>query len=79
MFLDAEVLSEIVHSLWKFCVWERNEILIPSLWNSVDMVVIGVSSNSPGKIHVLFHDGDSLGMDGAQVGVFKNANQVSLS
>ena len=29
-------------------------------------------------MHVLGHDGDSLGVDGAQVGVFEKSNHVSL-
>ena len=31
------------------------------------------------KLDILGHDGDPLGVDGSQVGVFKQANQVSLS
>merc|ERR1739838_433010 len=31
-----------------------------------------------GKLDVLGHDGDTLGVDGAQVGVFEETNQVSL-
>ena len=32
-----------------------------------------------GQLDVLGHDGDSLGVDGAQVGVLKQTNQVSLA
>ncbi len=31
-----------------------------------------------GKLDVIGHDDDTLGMDGAQVGVLKETNQVSL-
>ena len=36
------------------------------------------ATDTTGKLDVLGHDGDSLGMDGTQVGVFKESNQVSL-
>ena len=38
-----------------------------------------LSSNSSGQLDVLGHDGDTLGMDSAQVGVLKQTNQVSLT
>ena len=37
-----------------------------------------LSSDSSGQLDVLWHDGDSLGVDGAQVGVFEEADQVGL-
>lgn len=36
------------------------------------------SSDSSGQLDVLGHDGDSLGVDGAQVGVLEQTNQVGL-
>ena len=36
------------------------------------------SSDSSSQLDVLWHDGNSLGVDGAQVGVFKKTNQVSF-
>jgi histone H3 len=36
------------------------------------------SSDSSGQLHVLGHDGDSLGVDGAEVGVFEETDQVGL-
>ena len=38
-----------------------------------------LSADSAGQLNVLWHDGDALGMDGAQVGIFKEANQVSFA
>ncbi|CAH3169055.1 unnamed protein product, partial [Porites lobata] len=38
-----------------------------------------LSADSAGQLNVLWHDGDALGMDGAQVGVFKETNQVSFA
>ena len=37
-----------------------------------------LTTDSAGKLHVLGHDGDSLGVDGAEVGVLEEANHVSL-
>ena len=38
-----------------------------------------LSTDPPGQLDVLGHDGDPLGMDGAQVGVLKQANKVGLA
>ena len=38
-----------------------------------------LSSDSPGQLDVLGHDGDSLGVDGAQVGVLEQTNKVGLA
>ena len=37
-----------------------------------------LTTDSAGKLDVLGHDGHTLGMDGTQVGVLKQTNQVSL-
>jgi hypothetical protein len=37
-----------------------------------------LTADSAGELHVLGHDGDSLGVDGAQVGVLEEADHVSL-
>ena len=37
-----------------------------------------LSTDSAGELHVLWHDSDSLGVDGAEVGVLEEANHVSL-
>ena len=37
-----------------------------------------LSSDSASELEVLWHDGDSLGVDGAEVGVFEESNEVSL-
>ena len=37
-----------------------------------------LATDPPGQLDVLGHDGDTLGVDGAQVGVLKEANQVSF-
>lgn len=35
--------------------------------------------NAPSELDVLWLDGDSLGVDGSQVGVFEEGDEVSLS
>lgn len=37
-----------------------------------------LTPDSPGKLNVLGHDGNTLGMDGAEVSVFKQSNEVRL-
>ena len=36
------------------------------------------TTDAAGELNVLGHDGDTLGMDGTQVGVLKESNEVSL-
>jgi hypothetical protein len=38
-----------------------------------------LATNPPGELDVLGHDGDTLGMDGAEVGVLKQVREVSLA
>ena len=40
---------------------------------------VSVSSDSSGELHVLWHDGDSSGVDGAEVGVLEETDHVGLS
>ena len=47
--------------------------------NDVHEHLSSLSSDSPGQLDVLWHDGDTLGVDGTQVGVLKQTNQVSLT
>ena len=43
------------------------------------MIDLGaLSADAAGQLDVLGHDGDALGVDGAQVGVLKQADQVGL-
>ena len=45
----------------------------------VDSCLSTFSADSAGELDVLGHDGDTLGVDGAQVGVLKQTNEVSLA
>ena len=38
-----------------------------------------LTTDAAGELHVLWHDGDTLGVDGAQVGVLEKTNHVGLS
>ena len=38
-----------------------------------------LAADSSGQLDVFRHDGDSLGVDGAQVGVFEKTDQVGLA
>ena len=38
-----------------------------------------LATDAPGQLDVLGHDGDTLGMDSAQVGVLKETDEVSLA
>ena len=37
-----------------------------------------LSTDAAGELDVLVHDGDTLGVDGAQVGVLEQTDQVGL-
>ena len=47
------------------------------VWDEIRLC--SLSADSAGQLNVLGHDGDTLGVDGAQVGVFKQTNKVSLA
>jgi len=47
--------------------------------NDVQEHLSSLSSDSPGQLDVLWHDGDTLGVDGTQVGVLEQTNQVGLT
>ena len=38
-----------------------------------------LATDPAGQLHILGHDGDPLGVDGAQVGVLKQSNKVGLA
>ena len=38
-----------------------------------------LSTDAAGELDVLWHDGHTLGVDGSQVGILKESNQVGLS
>jgi hypothetical protein len=38
-----------------------------------------LATDPPGQLDILGHDGDTLGVDSAQVGVLEQANQIGLA
>ena len=50
----------------------------PVVLELVNADLSSLSTDPPGELDVLGHDGDSLGVDGAQVGVLEEADHVSL-
>ena len=42
------------------------------------MYLGALSTDAAGELNVLWHDGDTLGVDGAQVGVLEETNEVGL-
>ena len=38
-----------------------------------------LSSDATGQLNVLGHDGDPLGVDGAQIGIFEQTHEISLA
>ena len=47
--------------------------------NDVHEHLSSLSSDSPGQLDVLWHNGNTLGVNGAQVGVLKQTNEVGLT
>jgi len=47
--------------------------------NDVSNTLCTLSSDTASQLDVLGHDGDTLGVDGAQVGIFKQSNEVSFT
>ena len=74
------MLFELMVALLNVEIWKGYEF---SLFLLADLtlnteIVVGLSSDSPGELHVLLPDGHSLGVDAAQVGILENSDQVSL-
>ena len=65
-------------------VVEKVEIIISGCFVAVDTAtqvecLRALSADSACELNILGHDGNTLGMDSTQVGVFKKTNQVSFS
>ena len=58
------------------CLWPLKRAWYCHLYIGMDLS--SLPTNAAGKLDILGHDGDSLGMDGTQVGVFKETDKVSL-
>lgn len=60
----------------ELCLFEL-QIIYDKVPHKINLSAL--ATDSPGKLDVFRHDGDTLGVDGAQVGVFKQAHQVCLT
>ena len=68
-----------LHLLRVCRVGKLQEYLITGLWLHVTVVSVPVSSDPSSKVHVLLLNSHSLGVNGAQVGVLKQSDEVCLS
>ncbi len=59
-----------------WATWEKKKFL--GQINNEDCLG-ALATDPPGQLDVLRHDGDTLGVDGAQVRVLEEADQVSLA
>ena len=70
---------ELLHTLLLVSVGKLVEDLVTSLSLLISVVKGSLASDSSGQDEVLLHDGHSVGMDSAQVGVLEETNQVCFS
>ena len=49
------------------------------MWSKSECFLGSLSTDAASQLDVLGHDGDALGVDGAQVGVLEQAHQVGLA
>jgi hypothetical protein len=57
----------------------QNSEELRNLTNEPGHISKPVTADAPGQLEVLGHDGDSSGVDGAEVGVLEQGDEVSLS
>ena len=51
-----------------------------AVWFCITIFALGpLSADSPSELDVLGHDCDPLGMDGAEVGVLEQSDQIGLA
>ena len=76
LYHQSYVFSNLQSSLWHFS-WdalgcpEKDRVLC--VWWGISG---SFSTDSPGQLDVLGHDGDPPGMDGAEVGILKQSHKV---
>ena len=59
-------------------VGQGQEDLVVGLRLGVAEVKVAVASDPPCQVHVFLQDGDALGMDGAEVGVLEDTDDVGF-
>ena len=83
-FLDEKANDHWITKLTNSLFWRVQLFLVSALWGpprakALEHFLSALSADSPGQLDVLWHDGHTLGVDGAQVGVFEETDQVSLA
>ena len=74
------LLCRIMHDNGLVCL-HRDLLAVGRGWHEGNVCEVGLAlaTDAAGKLDVLGHDGHTLGVDGAQVGVLEEANKVGLS
>ena len=60
-------------------IGERVEDLLTGLGLQVAVVLEALSTDAPRELHVLLHDGDSIGVNRAEISILEESGQVTLS
>ena len=78
-----EQKQQLWHDIWE--TWEVNSfgriwwpLKRPKVYVCWEINLSPLATDTAGKLDVLGHDGDTFGVDGTQVGVLKQTNEVSL-
>ena len=71
-------LLEGVHVSLVRGIGERVEDLLTGLGLEVAEVLEALPADAPRELHVLLHDGDSVGVNRAEIGVLEESGQVTL-
>lgn len=85
LFEELSGLLQYIEFLSRYTIWitsrSPNRLLrCTKSQAAAGLACLGsLSTNAAGKLDVLGHDSDTLGVNGAQVGVLKQANKVGLS
>jgi hypothetical protein len=68
---------EFFHAFLFVSIWKSVESVFTfSFLDTINVVIEMIASDSSGQFHVFLHDGGSLGMDGTEIGIFKDSNKV---
>jgi len=67
---------ELLEACLSIAVWELVEDLSSVFVVHVSEVSVGISSDSSGQLHVLLHEGHTLGVDRTQVSILENTGEV---
>lgn len=79
MYISSGFLSLRLSISWLeiICGLEKGRFLVGLGWVAAHLSTL--ATDTSGQLDVLGHDGHTLGVDGAQVGVLKEADQISLA